>query len=477
MTFREYVETNYPDLATNIDSYQNYSELYQILFPNYLQISHSLDDLNYKPFDYGSDPISINYNGGHVVMDIAQYIGENYYDNDINKRFVKVNASYSALRNKILMLMYRYKYKWHALWESTQLDSQYDPLDNVNEIYDETITRTPDLTYTDSNSNIFGQQTKNISDVHGAQSVENETVYGSQSVENETVYGAQSESGTDVHGAQSVENETIYGAQNVENETVYGAQHEENENYHDSQHVETENIYGAQTVTDTNAYGQRITNTETEIGGRMDSDGSTESTHPYDSPSDNYPTDSSTSTHTIGSQQNTEEVIADSYTDTLTKALGMHTDTSETNSNSYTDRNETDKNGYTDTTTTDTATHTDTTTTDSASYTDTSSRSKNSYTDTTTTDSASHTDTTTTDSASYTDTSQVVDSQHTDSFSGTKTETGEEETVISRRRHGNIGVTTSGQLINDFRNTHYFDLIQIMGNDIVNEIIDLNFSS
>ena len=51
-----------------------------------------------------------------------------------------------------------------------------------------------------------------------------------------------------------------------------------------------------------------------------------------------------------------------------------------------------------------------------------------------------------------------------------KSETGTETTTYERRRHGNIGVTTSGQLIRDFRLTHDIDLVKIVANDIIERI-------
>ena len=349
MTFKEYVETNYPDLASNIDNYQNYSELYQILFPNYLQISHTLDDLNYKPFDYGSDPVLINYYGGHVVMDIAQYIGENYYNNDISKRFTKVNThiltGYSALRNKILMLMYRYKYKWHALYESMILDGQYNPLDNVDEIYDETITRTPDLTYTDTSQNVYGSKETNTTNIHGAQQIANQVNYGATSETDNEIIGGRSDTKSFVNGATS------------------------------------------------------------------ETDTTTHTVNPFDNPVQSKTESGDSTTHSTEQYTNSESDTIGTQSNSVTKSTTIHTDSSQTNT------------------------------------------------------------------TQYTDTVGVIDGSHTDSVNGTKTETGEEETIISRRRHGNIGVTKATELIESYRKLHYFDLIAIMSNDIINEIFDLNFES
>ena len=411
MTFEEYVKENYPSLHVLIENTGDYSELYQALFPNYGAVANELDELNYAPFNYDNDPTLIEYNGGHIVMDIAQYIGENYFEHDMNERFTKMRNQYSPLISKIKMLMYRYKYKWHALYESMQLDSQYDPLDNVNEIYDETITRTPDLTYTDANSNTFGQKTTTNTNEYGAQSVETENEYGAQSTDTEMI-----------HGAQNVETENIYGSQRTESETTYG-------NTSESQ---TDNI------------GARTDNKTMDFGDRDDSHTTRNSIYPYDNDSAESPTSKTVIDDSFDSYTNSESLEVGAQQNTSIKTTTSHTDNVETDIDS----------------------HTDTQTVDSASFTDSQS-----------VESASYTDMQTVDSASYTDRLASVESQHVDSFSGTKTETGEEETVITRRRHGNIGVTTSGQLIEDFRKVHYFDLIAIMSNDIINEIFDMNFDS
>ena len=66
-------------------------------------------------------------------------------------------------------------------------------------------------------------------------------------------------------------------------------------------------------------------------------------------------------------------------------------------------------------------------------------------------------------------------SEHSDTNTSESYEGGQELTTITRRRHGNIGVTTNGQLIEDYRKIHYFNLVEIVANDIVNEIFDLNW--
>jgi hypothetical protein len=87
---------------------------------------------------------------------------------------------------------------------------------------------------------------------------------------------------------------------------------------------------------------------------------------------------------------------------------------------------------------------------------------KSAHTDENTILSKTHTDTKIGSVTQGNDVNTSVSNTYTDTHSKTLNETGEDETVVTRRRHGNIGVTTSGQLINDYRNTHYFDLVKIV---------------
>ena len=126
MTFKEYVEENYSSIAENVESTGFYTELVQVLFPSYMIVNQAgrLEDINYTPFNYENDATSAEWNGGKITVDLTQYICENYYEHNINERFFKKVYPYtSTLIRKIMFTMLRYKYKWHALYESMLLDS------------------------------------------------------------------------------------------------------------------------------------------------------------------------------------------------------------------------------------------------------------------------------------------------------------------------------------------------------------------
>lgn len=377
MTLKEYLQKYYTDIndyAGIIDDTGDYSILHEIFFPNYgILNTNRLNEINYAPFIYENTPYSNNYYGGRIVYDISEYIGENYYDNNVNERFFKEPQSpelpiWTPIMHKIFTIMIRYRYKWHALYESMLLDEQYDPLDNVNEFYSESITRTPDLTYTDTNSNTYGEKEKNDTNEYGAKSTDTSATHGKQKAETSIDYGRTNESRQETIGKRSDYKETTYGETEIE---------KANTNY-----VYPYDVNG-------------------EIGYPKEGDSGNETTHMH--------TDSEN--NNIGDQMNSS-----------TKTSIGHSDKSITNVDGYSDSNSMNE-------------------------------------------------------SAHKDKLKSVENKHSDSFNGLKTESGKEETAIEIRRHGNIGVTKSTTLIEDFRKIHYFDLIKIMGNDIINEIFDLNFAS
>lgn len=373
MTFKEYVEKYRSDIAGYIEDFGSYDNLHEILFPDYELLNGNvrpLSEINYTPFAYNNDD-NVGRDGGRIVYDLSQYIGENYYEHEINERFFKEPLEghvWTPILRKIYSTMVRYRYKWHSLYESMLLDEQYDPLDNVNEFYSESITRTPDLTYTDTNSNTYGEKEKNDTNEYGAKSTDTSATHGKQKAETSIDYGRTNESRQETIGKRSDYKETTYGETEIE---------KANTNY-----VYPYDVNG-------------------EIGYPKEGDSGKETTHVH--------TDSEN--NNIGDQMNSS-----------TKTSIGHSDKSITNVDGYSDSNSMNE-------------------------------------------------------SAHKDKLKSVENKHSDSFNGLKTESGKEETAIEIRRHGNIGVTKSTTLIEDFRKIHYFDLIKIMGNDIINEIFDLNFAS
>lgn len=370
MTLKEYVEKYYSSVYDGIELYGDYENVNQVLFYDYSHVSDKLTEINYTPFDYGNDINSDKYYGGVITKDIAEYIYENYENHNVNERFFKFcdnSGLNSSIKMKMVTLMRRYRYKWHALYESMLLDADYNPLDNVNETYTESITRTPDLTYTDTNSNIYGEKEKDDTNKYGAKSTDASTVHGKQHAETSIEYGKTNESMQETIGKRDDKKVTSYGELETDK-------------------VNTRSVYPFDDNTHKNP--------------QYNDDGSDTTLEHED-----------TETNSIGDQMNTS-----------TKATTKHTDTNSSNVDSYSDSNNVNE-------------------------------------------------------SEHTDNLKSIEKKHSDSFNGLKTESGKEETSIEIHRHGNIGVTKSTTLIDDYRKIHYFDLVKIMGNDIVNEIMDLNFES
>jgi len=409
MTINEYIEQKYPTMKHDIID-RGISEHFQlILFPFGKQCTDRTS-VDYLPFEYDSQT-SI---GGSFASDVSTYIYDNFHDCDLNENCIRYinpndldyNVIPSSLRTKMYSIMRRYKYKWHALYETMQVDSQYDMLDNVNEIFDETTVRTPDLSFV--------------------------------------------ENGTAIYGNHETTQETIYGNHETTQETNYGNHETTQENVYGGMVKENENVYGATSSTKQIVNGQRTDNTSQTIGA-LSVDTSTSETRGNDTVSQEKKkipfdltnaktTDIDTTTNTYGAKAVTSTSDTSAQNNSSTNTIGSQTNVENDNMSTHTD---------------------------------TFSEATNSHTDNLTNVSKTHTDSLTNLSKTHTDNLTNLSKTHTDTNSVIKNETGEEETVITRHRHGNIGVTTSGQLIADYRKTHYFDLIKVIGDDIANEILSM----
>lgn len=398
MTFKEYVEKYRSDIAGYIEDFGSYDNLHEILFPNYELLNgdiRPLSEINYTPFAYNNDSF-IGRDGGRIVYDLSQYIGENYYENEINERFFKEPLEgnvWTSILKKIYSLMVRYKYKWHALYESMLLDSEYNPLDNVSEIYSETITRTPDLEYTDNNSSIYGKHENEVTNNYGEQTLSHTNTKGERTIDKTNVYGEQKNVGTNKFGESFDHVDEINGTRRDTKETVYGDYTTSTNSIHKTY------PFDLNTITPESDSGVPEYADNSVVNNSAHSDGET---------------------NVIGAQTNSKTLTSQEKTDTNTSIIDAHTDNETIIESAFDDSN------------TDTI-------------------------------------------GAKIDSIKSTDKEHTDNFTGIKTEKGEETTTITRNRHGNIGVTMSTQLIQDFRRIHYFDLIKIIGNDIINEIFDLNW--
>lgn len=407
MTLGEYFEKVYPEAYRVMEEQGDYGVSAQYIFPTSTQSQYLQNIPDYQPFDFSGYS-----HGGIFAEEVSFFIYVNFRDVTINDRYVSeipatINKP-SKIQRIIHQLLMRYQYKWHALWESMQIDDQYDILDNVNEIFDETHTRTPNLTHSESGNNVYGQKQTETTQTHGNIETSNEVEYGQHEEVNTTEFGATSNDNITTENPHIDTHKTIE-AQHTDEQTNVIAQ------LHNKEITDTQKLANDVHVTENSKY-------------------------PFDDAANGKITDRQTLTDTIGATKNTVDNTTDSHTDTMTYDFDEQTKT-------LTDTISEHKTIVNDTST--------------------------AHSDELTKLSKTHTDTTTGSVTQGNDVNTSVTNTYTDTHSNTVNETGNERTVIERRRHGNIGVTTSGQLIEDFRKTHYFDLVKIVAYDIANEILSM----
>lgn len=407
MTIKEYLKKYTPNYYANIERTKDYGLFVGILFPFRSQFPNGLL-MDYTPFNYSTE----YSNGGQFAQEVSYYLCSEYYNVEINDRFISDQISTLETPNALQRMMYnllqRYHYKWHALYETMLVDNQYDMLDNVNEIFDETTTRTPNLTHSESGSNVYGQQRTETTQTHGNIATSDSMQYGQHETVDTKEYDNVNETTTTTEDSYTDTHNNVMGARD-------------------------------DTQTDTIALLHE-SGTDRQEHLTSDTHETLNKKYPYDDAVMGKNTDSQTITDTFGTVLNTTNKTVDSHVDTHRLQTGAQT-------NSITD------NMGEKATTVDVE--------------------KLAHTDANTILSKTHTDTKTGSVTQGNDVNTSVSNTYTDTHSKTLNETGEDETVITRRRHGNIGTTTSGQLIEDYRKTHYFDLVKIVACDIANEMLSM----
>lgn len=112
-------------------------------------------DAFFDETEYGYIPADSEVYRQNLVDTLDDMYGELLID----RQAVALSDIKDYVHNMIIKAHKRYAYTIKGLWDSTLLDGQYDPLDNVNEIWTDTRVRTPNLTDTDSGSQTIGPQT------------------------------------------------------------------------------------------------------------------------------------------------------------------------------------------------------------------------------------------------------------------------------------------------------------------------------
>lgn len=408
-TFRAYVEQYYPEL--DFDFYEK-ADANTVLFPYNIDFdADDIEQINYLPFNYDSAHGGTD-GGGIFAENVTDYIFQNYENAILTKYAAKVKKDESDpvydlartnLKRAVFNCMVANRYKWNSIYVALQ--QEYDILDNVNEIFDETSTRRPDL--------------------------------------------IQSESRTDEYGKQHTTDTKQYGNINTDNTNEYGARSSTNtHDYADKTTVTNDNIAAVNT-TETlkdNAHSDVAVNNIGESWSRdydiESHEGSIEKTtenytYPYDNPATAAATDKTVENETRGLHKHDITHESQPQVNTTNNSYGEHTTSTSSNTGAHNDEHTTTEQG-----------HTDVDTSSASGYKDSSSNS------------TTHGD----------DTSNTTIDSHTDTSAASRRETGQEETVIERRRHGNIGVTTSGQLLTDYITSHDINLIKTVAEDIAGYI-------
>ena len=144
MTFKEYYEHFKNGRSSEGLSYDEIcmsDTCNEFLFPGYV----GEEEIAYTPFNFNDDNTS-GIHGGDFAKNVSRYIFTNCEDMEVMKSLTRdTSYAYHPIQQYLVNLLKEYKYKWHAYYESMQVDSNYDMLDNVNEITVEETTRTPDL--------------------------------------------------------------------------------------------------------------------------------------------------------------------------------------------------------------------------------------------------------------------------------------------------------------------------------------------
>lgn len=384
MKFKEYVKKYYSEFYDDINDTGNFAIVKGVIFPSASQLPSSLKSLiDYEPFDFSSEYA----NGGYFAEQVAFYLGFNFWENEINTFFENDKAGTMSKSSKMQLatarIVEKNRYKWHGLWNTTQVDSQYDMLDNVNEIFDETTKRVPNLTKTENVNNEYGAVVKNDTNNVGEKNKSSQLNFGERGINTLNSFDEVTKTTTDSVSARTDLESQANG-------------------YVNNHSLKTHELLSDKNTT-TNGYKYPFD--DATVGKQID-----KQTIKEDTWSDEDVTDSDTSI----------------VNNDVVKNYGSQKVTSAEN----------------------TPQHSESSVVVESAKNDIVNEREEARVDS---------------FASETKT-------HNDKMSGVSYEGGDEETTITRRRHGNIGVTTSGQLIEDYRKTHNFDLVKIVGDDIANEL-------
>lgn len=178
ITFKQYIKKYFPRI--DFDFFER-QEADNAIFPLVydFDMETEIPQIDYKPFDYSQETGSAG--GGVFAENVSDYLFQNYENAILTKYADKVkyneetelyDLARTNLKRTIFSLMVQYREKWSSIWDTLQLD--YDILDNVNEIFDETTNRNPNISHTTVKVDEYGNiidSSKMVDGAHGDVSV------------------------------------------------------------------------------------------------------------------------------------------------------------------------------------------------------------------------------------------------------------------------------------------------------------------
>lgn len=443
------------------------------------------------------------------------------FNEDVNVEEIKENAY-----NNVIATLLEQEYKYNTL--AGTIVQEYNPIENYNrsDEYDETThgdTETSGKTtltngkresnstlvkgeQEDVNTSIFGEkgETKTIN--KGEQADTNTTTYGEEKEEKTTEYGESNESKTTEYGQESEETKKEHGQRDSNNTEInrFGVDHTFTTNTMDkvysvvdidlgSRHDVTEDDKGEIKRKDDTIYTKHTD----KITNKSENDGFK---NPFDFmekeniPLSGYTKENGTTTTAYGAHTDTVNSTTYSTKDKTIFDLGIQKNKEITNTNKRTDTvdvkkdekrdvksNSTTEQEYTDTDTVTKEEHTDIEKTKIEAKTDTENITKQEHKDivnsvfgaredTEISVVDGYTDKVNTTSGTRTDTENNVQEESTDltESNGKEESTGNKHYRLTSK--GNIGVTTTQQMLEQERNVAMFSLMDVIIKDVVGSI-------
>ena len=339
------------------------------------------------------------------------------------------------LKNDVIATLIDKEYTFNKL--ANTLNLEYNPIENYNRT--ETFTQRVETENTENTENTL---------TNGRVESGSTTNYGEQTITEINKNGERKESNTTDYGESSQTINNDYGAVS-ENVTVVKGQQVNN----------TINTLGSKVDATTSELGERVNTTEMKHGQQSITDNDTNT-----SSLKNFPFDLDIRSTTVDKERQHDVIsknrVISSFTDTNTNMENAVVDNVTTNYGEQTNEQSELKESYTDTEEKTTQEHTDISSTSISAKTDIVTNVKNAVEDNRSITNKEHEDSIT----------SFVD-ETTDTNNGKRVGNGTETKEYELKTTGNIGVTTSQQMIQSERDIALFSFTELVKNAIVSTLV------